>query len=110
MTLRFAADEHIPLAAVRGLVARGLDVVRFQDIGRRGLADEDQLPWATSAGRVIVTHDPDFLALAAQGIDHAGIAFCQANKYQRQPGQLITAVMRMAELDASQMSNEIRFL
>ena len=60
MTLRFAADEHIPLAAVRGLVARGLDVVRFQDVGRRGLADEDQLPWATSAGRVVVTHDPDF--------------------------------------------------
>jgi hypothetical protein len=30
-----------------------------------------------------MTHDPDFLQLAATGIDHAGIAFCYATKYRR---------------------------
>ena len=85
-----------------------MDIVRFQDIGRRGIADEEQLPWATAEGRVVLTHDPDYLALASGGVPHAGIAFCQATKYHGCPSALMAAVAPMA--DSEGLSNEVKFI
>ena len=62
--LRFLADEHVPTALVRGLVARepGLDVVRVQDVGLRTRDDHTLLDWAAQHGRVILSEDRRMLA------------------------------------------------
>jgi predicted nuclease of predicted toxin-antitoxin system len=82
-SIRFYFDEHVPWAVAHGLRQRGVDILTIQEAGRAGLPDQDQLAIATADGRVLMTHDPDFLQLAATGIDHAGIAFCYATKYRR---------------------------
>jgi len=64
--LRLLADENFHGDAVDGLLARrpGLDLVRVQDVGLRGVKDPDLLAWAAANGRILLTHDkttvPDF--------------------------------------------------
>lgn len=55
--IRFAADECFNGAIVRGLLRRGVDVVRVQDVGLRAESDLRILDWATGAGRILLTHD-----------------------------------------------------
>jgi hypothetical protein len=49
------------------------------------------LAFATVEERVMVTFDTDFLALHQTGIEHAGIAWCQEQKYTI--GKLIQALL-----------------
>src|SRR6476660_9171194 len=57
--LRFAADENLDGAIVRGVLRRkpDLDIVRIQDAGLSGKDDPTVLDWAAQAGRILVTHD-----------------------------------------------------
>jgi predicted nuclease of predicted toxin-antitoxin system len=79
--IRYFFDQHMPSAVAHGLHLRVIDVLTAQDAGRCGLADADQLQFATAEERVMVTYDPDYLALAASAIQHAGIAYFHATKY-----------------------------
>ena len=57
--LALAADENFNNDIVRGLLRRrpDLNIVRIQDVGLTGAADEEVLEWAARAGRVLLTHD-----------------------------------------------------
>lgn len=77
MPIRFHLDEHIPASIAAGLRRRGIDVTTSIESGLVGTDDPSQLSFAASAGRVLVTHDADFLRLHAEGLAHAGIAYCQ---------------------------------
>ena len=64
---RLALDEDVRPLLVRLLTDRGWDAVSVVNVGRRGMQDEEQLVWATNAGRVLVTHNAaDFAALAIE--------------------------------------------
>jgi predicted nuclease of predicted toxin-antitoxin system len=52
-----------------------------------GVSDLEQLVYAYQARRVIFTQDADFLILASQSRDHAGITYCR--KQTRSIGQII---------------------
>src|SRR5436305_10461678 len=79
------ADSHLKGPIVRGLIRRGMDVVRAQDCGLCGQADDVILAAATSEGRLMLTNDQDYLVLAAAwravGRDHAGIVYWHQDKY-----------------------------
>lgn len=79
--VRYYFDQHMDPAVARGLRLRGIDALTAQDAGRCGYADPDQLAFAAAAGRVVVTHDSDYLALHAAGTLHAGVAWSPAVKY-----------------------------
>lgn len=92
-----------------GLRQRGIDILTAQDAGRAGLSDAEQLAFATAQGRVTMTHDPDFLELAASGIEHAGITFCYSTKYQ--PGALLQALLIVhGVMSADEMRNHVEYL
>jgi hypothetical protein len=58
--VKWLADENLRGAIVRGLLrsAPGFDIVRVQDVSEiSGQADTIVLDWATSDGRVVLTHD-----------------------------------------------------
>ena len=57
--LRLATDEDFNNRIVRGLLRRqpDLDILRVQDAGLAGKNDSDVLAWATSEGRILITHD-----------------------------------------------------
>jgi predicted nuclease of predicted toxin-antitoxin system len=64
--LRGYADAHVVFGLVQALRQRGMDVVRVQDRGRERADDTDLLDEALADGRVMLTNDTDFLALAAE--------------------------------------------
>jgi predicted nuclease of predicted toxin-antitoxin system len=68
-------DENVSPKISIQLRRRGIHVVTVRDLGLLGDADENHLARATRMGYVLVTCDTDFLALAASGLQHAGIIF-----------------------------------
>ncbi len=107
--IRFFFDQHIPGAVARGLRRRGVEVLTAQEAGRCGDTDLEQLEFAYENEYVVVSFDSDFLALAAGGVLHNGVAFCSATKYTI--GELIYALLLVSDvLDMSDMRNHIEFL
>jgi hypothetical protein len=53
------ADENLKSAIVGGLLRRkpAMDIVRVQDVGLSGKADNQVLEWAMEHSRILVTHD-----------------------------------------------------
>jgi hypothetical protein len=56
-------------------------VLTAQEADRSGTTDAAQLAFATQGERVLVTFDPDYLALHNSGPAHAGIVWCPQQKY-----------------------------
>ena len=79
MNLAFYMDVHIPWAITAELRLRGMDVITAQEDGAGQWQDPILLDRAGALGRVLVTHDADFLHEAArrrdQSIPFAGIIF-----------------------------------
>src|SRR5260221_503259 len=79
MALRFFFDECVDEHVAQALLAAGVDVVTVTSLGRKGLADIDQLRFARGENRVLYTVDQDHLVLAAgfltRGESFAGIAY-----------------------------------
>jgi hypothetical protein len=76
LRIRFHLDENVTPAVAIALRHRNIDVTTTNDAGLAGASDHSQLSFATTSGRVIITHDDDFLRLHAAGAGHAGIVFC----------------------------------
>lgn len=74
---RFYLDENVPVVIAEQLHKRGIEVVTARNLGLLGDSDANHLARATRMGYVLCTHDSDYLALAASGIQHAGIVFAQ---------------------------------
>jgi predicted nuclease of predicted toxin-antitoxin system len=73
----FYTDEHVSRAVIRGLRQRGVDVLTVPDAGMMGATDEEHLAFASQNDRVLFTQDADFLRLAAEGTEHAGIVYAR---------------------------------
>lgn len=73
MLIRYYFDEHIFSDAATALRHRNIDVLTTLEAGNIRASDEEQLSFATSQGRVLVTRDSDYLILHSQGFSHAGI-------------------------------------
>jgi Domain of unknown function (DUF5615) len=107
--LRYFFDQHYPRPVAQGLRRRGIDVLTAQEARRCGSPDADQLAFATAQDRVMVTFDPDYLALHGSGVAHAGIAWCPATKYLL--GELIQMLVLLHRvLDRDQMRNRVEYL
>ena len=74
----------------------GIDVSTTVDVGLRTASDVDQLAFARREGRVLVSHDADFLRMAAQNADHNGIAYC--HKSERSLGEIIRSLILVYEV------------
>jgi hypothetical protein len=93
----------------RLLRRHGIDVTTTPEAGLRQADDLTHLTFANLEGRVLVTHDADFLRYHSQGITHSGIAYCQ--KGARTMGQLIETLRLMYEiLTPEEMANTIEYL
>ena len=107
--IRFYFDQHYPDPVVKALRQRGINGLTAQEAGRCSTADVDQLKFATANERVMVTFDPDYLALHSSGIQHAGIAW--SHMLKNSIGQLIfMLVLLHAALDSDDMKNRVEYL
>ena len=70
--IRYFFDQHVLAGIVSGLRQHGVDVLTAHEANRCGLPDPDQLAFATADERVLITFDPDFLALHEAGVARRG--------------------------------------
>ena len=106
--IRLYTDEHVAWAVVKGLRERGVDVVTVEEAGLRGGTDEVQLAHALAEGRVVVSHDTDFLRLHAAGVEHSGVVF---GAQDLSVGEVIFGLMLIVQvLDADEMVNHVEFI
>ncbi len=107
-TIRFYTDEHVAWAVVKGLRGRGIDVLTVTEAGWAGATDTAHLARAQRDGRVVLTHDADFLRLHAAGVGHAGIVFASR---ELPIGDVIRGLMLIVQvLDAEDMIGHVEFL
>ena len=57
--MKWLANENIPLASVRLLQDRDIDIVSVL-LSRPGIADREVLRWASQEQRIILTYDRDY--------------------------------------------------
>jgi predicted nuclease of predicted toxin-antitoxin system len=79
--LKAYADEHVVSAVVQALGRRGRDVVTVQEHQGEGTDDAEVLAEAMRAGRVVLTNDTDFLALAARCASHGDYESMRSRVY-----------------------------
>lgn len=109
MPIRFHLDEHIPTSIAAGLRRRGIDVSTSVESGLVAADDATQLAFAASSGRVLVTHDADFLRLHAEGATHTGIAYCQQGAVPI--GEMLRHLVLIYDLlTPEEMAGRIEFL
>ncbi len=105
MSLAFLLDEDVSYRVAEGLRQRGVDAVSVHEMGRANsrVFDEDQLVFATSAGRALFTYNrADYQVLDAmwrmEGRTHAGILWCAERSIPRRAiGDLVRAVEAFAD-------------
>ncbi len=107
--IRYQLDEHVAHAVAQALRRRGIDVLTAGEAGLRGTPDVEVLSQAGAAGRVLVTHDSDFLGLHQQQQVHAGIAYCAQGT--RTIGQVVAGLVLIYEvLESDEMAGRVEFL
>ncbi len=107
--IRFHLDENVDPDIARALGRQGIEVTTTVEVGLLTTEDVAQVAYALRESRVIVTHDADFLRMAAQGIEHAGIAYC--HKSARSVGEIIRSLMLICEvLEPMEMMGRVEYL
>lgn len=108
-SLKFYLDENVANDVATGLRTRGINVLTTAEAGNKGIPDTEQLAFALSEIRVIVTHDRDFLRLSNQGMSHAGMAYCA--KQSRTVKQMLQRLLAIYQaITAEEMMNYIEFI
>jgi predicted nuclease of predicted toxin-antitoxin system len=107
--IRFHCDENVDPAIADGLRRRGIDVTIPSDVGLLGASDNQHLEFAIKEGRMLVTHDDDFLALAHRGVTHRGIVYCHIQS--RTIGQILSGLLLLWDcFTPEEMRNHVEFL
>jgi predicted nuclease of predicted toxin-antitoxin system len=107
--IRFHLDEHIPPAIAVALRKNGIDVTTTTQAGLLTRSDERHLDFARESGRVIVTHDSEFLRIAQGTTDHPGIAYCPLGALS--VGRIIRSLILIYEaLDPGEMAGRVEYL
>ncbi len=109
LAIRFHLDENVDSAIAAGLRRRGIDATTTVEAGLLGSSDEEQLRLTHAGGRVLITHDADFLRLHERGVSHAGIVYIA--KGGRSIGEAVRGLVVLAEcLTAEEMVNHMEYL
>jgi hypothetical protein len=80
MSIKFYTDTHISKQVAIQLRARGIDVIRCQDVGLEDADDDVHFEYAVTNERAFITKDEDFIILHIQSQkdsrEHYGIFYC----------------------------------
>ncbi|MGI8855387.1 MAG: DUF5615 family PIN-like protein [Thermomicrobiales bacterium] len=107
--IRFHLDENVDTTIAHALRREGIDVTTTTDARLRTQRDEAQFAFAQQEGRVLVTHDTDFLKIAHRTAHHAGVAYCAPGA--RTVGQIAELLTIMhAILSPAEMADSVQYL
>jgi len=100
--LRFLLDEDLPPRAAEIARGLGLDVISVHEVGRLGLADREQLRFASRERRIFLTRNHrDFIELTVEfyraGEAYAGVLLVRRNLPNERPERIAHALKRWAD-------------
>lgn len=105
MALTFYFDTHIAKAVAIQLRAKGVNVVRCEDVDMADAPDEKHLQYATEHGFVMVSQDEDFAKLHVQyqenDLKHAGIFKFKGNQGSAQISIIVSHCLFYDEAERS---------
>lgn len=105
-------DEDVWAGLAAALRQSGYDAVSIGEVDRKGLSDEEQLAFAITEQRAVITHNiQDFAPLAELYYQrkrfHAGIIVAR----QFEKGKLLRRTLALLEiLTPDQLANTLRFI
>ena len=109
MEIKYHLDESVANAVANGLEHRGVDVTTSKVAKLIGASDLEQLEYARRQGRVLVTHDDDFLRIHAAGTEHAGIVYVHQKRLTI--GQTVLALFALQRYESAEsMAGRVKFL
>lgn len=107
--IRFHFDEHIDPDIARALRRHGVEITTTVDARLVSRSDQDQLDYARTSGRVLVTHDTDFLRMASRDSDHPGIVY--SHRTALSVGEMIRRLILVFEvLGPDEIRGRVEFL
>ena len=101
--MKFFLDEDLPPGVAVICRNQGLDVQSVHETGRQGLSDQEQLEYAASQDRVLVTRNRnDFIELTRRafqtGSPHGGVLIVTRSLPNRRAEQLASALIHWTEV------------
>jgi predicted nuclease of predicted toxin-antitoxin system len=106
--IRFHLDESMPTGVAYGLRKRDRDCTISKEVSLVSATDQEQLAYATLDKRVLISRDQDFLVLASQSNDHAGIIHWRQKTHF---GQLVKDIDALTiDKAAEDLAGQVYFL
>lgn len=95
--MRFILDEDVNPAVAEVARGMGLDVTSVHEIHRRGFTDLEQLQFAATKGRTLITRNrDDFIKLTVDfyqaGLPHSGVLIVPYSLPNNQPERIAGAL------------------
>ena len=94
------------------LKARGFDAVTVRDAGQLHASDEEQMAYAISQGRTLVTHNrTDFEELIQAYFDSEQIHYGVIYAVRRPPQEIAQRLLAILnQVTADEMENQVRYI
>lgn len=92
--IKLYADEHISKRIIGSLRSKGVDILSTEEAANKGKTDIQQLNFAISEKRTIVTKDAGYFSLKPEK-QHYGILFITKRKPDK---EIIKHIMSVLEL------------
>jgi predicted nuclease of predicted toxin-antitoxin system len=105
-------DEDVSVGIVENLQTRGFDVLSARDAGALGKADDEQMLYAVSERRAVVTHNrADFekqhVKFLESGMNHYGVIAVK----RRKDAEVVNKLLALLEaVTAEEMKNQLRYI
>lgn len=105
-------DEDVSVDIVENLRTRGFDVLSVRDAGARCRSDDEQMLYAVSQKRAIVTHNRvDFekqhVKLLENGMQHYGVIIAK----RRKDSEVVAKLLELLDtVTAEEMKNQLRYI
>ncbi len=95
-SIKIYSDEHIRKQIVIALKSKGIDIVSTEDAKNKNKSDVEQIKFATSEGRVILTKDSDYLKFK-DSLNHCGIFFVSKRKPDQEIVSNVLAILEVMD-------------
>lgn len=110
--IRLYLDEDVNILVAKLLKARGFDALTVRDAGKLQISDSEQLSYAVSQQRALVTHNRgDFEELVQQYFDtgqkHYGV-FLAVRRPPQKIAKLLMNVLN--QITADEMADQVRYV
>jgi len=93
---RFLLDEGVPKSILHVLSDAGYDAKRVQDLGPRGISNGAVVRLASSAERILVSRDSDFIKLGRM-LDKSALGVVYLDAFRDEPDKLAVHFEKFVE-------------